>query len=95
MIQITDIPTEQNTAATDALLAILRFIITGEVYKSGEGIDLKKTRIWTWYSVTYSCFGTWCSCSWISDEQAHKTCTMAAFKSIAYTHHLPICRRVV
>jgi hypothetical protein len=48
MIQITDIPTEQTTAATDALLAILAFVIMVKVYKSGEGIDLKKTRIWTW-----------------------------------------------
>jgi hypothetical protein len=48
MLQITDIPTEQTTAATDLLLAILAFIVTLRVYKSGKGIDLIKTRIWTW-----------------------------------------------
>ena len=46
MLQITDIPTEQTTAATDLLLAILAFIVTLKVYKSGKGVDLKKTRIW-------------------------------------------------
>ena len=48
MLQITDIPTEQTTAATDVLMAILAFIITLKVYQSGKGIDLKKTRIWMW-----------------------------------------------
>ena len=46
MLQLTDIPTEQTTAATDALLAILAFIITIKIYQSGKGVDLKKTRIW-------------------------------------------------
>jgi hypothetical protein len=48
MLQITNIPTEQTTAATDALLAILAFIVTIKVNQSGKGIDLIKTRIWTW-----------------------------------------------
>ena len=48
MLQLTDIPTEQTTAATDALLAILAFIITVKIYQSGKGVDLKKTRIWIW-----------------------------------------------
>jgi hypothetical protein len=46
MLQLIDIPTEQTTAATDALLAILAFIITIKIYQSGKGVDLKKTRIW-------------------------------------------------
>jgi hypothetical protein len=48
MLQITDIPTEQTTAATDMVLAILAFIVTIMVHHSGKGIDLKKTRIWVW-----------------------------------------------
>jgi hypothetical protein len=48
MLQITDIPAEQTTAATDVLMAILAFIITLKIYQSGKGIDLKKTRIWIW-----------------------------------------------
>jgi hypothetical protein len=48
MLQITDIPTEQTTAATDVLLAILAFFITVKIHQSGKGIDIIKTRIWTW-----------------------------------------------
>jgi hypothetical protein len=48
MLQIIDIPTEQTTAATDVLMAILAFIVTVKVYQSGKGIDLKKTKIWIW-----------------------------------------------
>jgi hypothetical protein len=48
MLQIIDIPTEQTTAATDVLMAILAFIVTVKVYQSGKSIDLKKTKIWMW-----------------------------------------------
>jgi hypothetical protein len=48
MLQITDIPTEQTTAATDVLLSILAFIISLRVFQSGKSIDLNKTRIWIW-----------------------------------------------
>ncbi|MGD0341248.1 MAG: hypothetical protein ABSA76_06040 [Bacteroidales bacterium] len=48
MLQIINIPTEQTTAATDVLMAILAFIITLKVYRSGKGVDLKKTKIWIW-----------------------------------------------
>jgi hypothetical protein len=48
MLQITNIPNEQTTAATDVFLAILAFIITVKIYLSGKGVDLKKARIWIW-----------------------------------------------
>ncbi len=48
MLQIIDIPTEQTTAATDVLLAILAFIVALKVNNTGKNIDLKKTRIWVW-----------------------------------------------
>lgn len=48
MIQIIDIPTEQTTAVTDVLMAILAFIVTLKVYRTGKNIDSKKTRIWMW-----------------------------------------------
>lgn len=48
MLQIIDIPTEQTTAATDVLMAILSFIVTVKVCQSGKAIDLKKTKIWMW-----------------------------------------------
>ena len=48
MLQITGIPAEQTTAATDVLMAILAFIVTVKVYQSGKSVDLKKTRIWMW-----------------------------------------------
>jgi len=48
MLQIIDIPTEQTTAATDVLLAILAFIVAIKVYRTGRAVDLKKTRIWVW-----------------------------------------------
>lgn len=48
MLQIINIPTEQTTAATDVLLAILAFVVTVKVYKSGKSVDLKKTKIWVW-----------------------------------------------
>jgi hypothetical protein len=47
MLQITVIPTEQTTAATDVLLSILAFIVTVKINRSGKGIDIIKTRIWT------------------------------------------------
>jgi len=48
MINIIDIPTEQTTAATDVLLAIIAFIVTLKVYKAGKEVDMKKARIWVW-----------------------------------------------
>jgi len=48
MPQFIDIPTEQTTAATDVLLAILAFIVAVKVYQSGKNTDLRKTRIWVW-----------------------------------------------
>lgn len=45
---IIDIPTEQTTAATDVLLAILSFIVAIKVYQTGIHIDKIKTRIWVW-----------------------------------------------
>jgi hypothetical protein len=47
MLQITGIPTEQTTAATDVLLAIIAFFVTVKTNQSGKGIDIIKTRIWT------------------------------------------------
>jgi hypothetical protein len=48
MLKIIDLPTEQTTAATDLLMAILAFFIMLKIYQSGKGVDLKKTRIWIW-----------------------------------------------
>jgi len=48
MLQIIDIPTEQTTAATDVVMAILALIVTIKVYNTGKDIDFKKTRIWMW-----------------------------------------------
>jgi hypothetical protein len=48
MVQFIDIPTEQTTAFTDVILAILAGIITLKVYKAGRDIDRRKTRIWVW-----------------------------------------------
>lgn len=41
-----DIPTEQTTAITDVILAIVSFFMTISVFKSGYKTDLLKTRIW-------------------------------------------------
>lgn len=41
-----DIPTEQTTAITDIILAIVSFLIAFSVFKSGYKTDLLKTRIW-------------------------------------------------
>ncbi len=46
MLQIIYSATGQTTAITEALMAILAFIVTLKVYQSGKGIDLKKTKIW-------------------------------------------------
>ena len=48
MIQFIDIPTEQTTAATDVIMAVLAFIVTLKVYKSGKDVDISKTKIWVW-----------------------------------------------
>ncbi len=48
MIHIIDIPTEQTTAATDILMAVLAFIVTLKVYRTGKSIDSRKTMIWVW-----------------------------------------------
>ncbi len=48
MPHFIDIPTEQTTAATDVVMAILAFIVTLKVYQSGKHKDIKKTRIWVW-----------------------------------------------
>ena len=48
MLQIIDIPTEQTTAATDVLMALLAFFVTLKVYKAGKDVDSKKTMIWVW-----------------------------------------------
>lgn len=48
MLQIIDIPTEQTTAATDVVMAILALIVTIKVYNTGKDIDFKKARIWMW-----------------------------------------------
>lgn len=48
MPHFINIPTEQTTAVTDVLLAILAFVVALKVYHSGRNIDLKKTRIWVW-----------------------------------------------
>lgn len=48
MPHFIDIPTEQTTAATDVIMAILALIVTIKVNQAGKNIDLKKTRIWVW-----------------------------------------------
>ncbi len=48
MIQIIDIPTEQTTAATDVVMAIIALMVTIKVYQYGKDIDRKKTMIWVW-----------------------------------------------
>ena len=48
MIQIIDIPTEQTTAATDVVMAIIALLVTIKVYQYGKDIDRKKTMIWVW-----------------------------------------------
>jgi hypothetical protein len=48
MVQFIDIPTEQTTAATDVVLSILAFIVALKVYKAGNDVDSRKTRIWVW-----------------------------------------------
>jgi hypothetical protein len=48
MVQFIDIPTEQTTAATDIVLSVLAFIVALKVYKAGNNVDSRKTRIWVW-----------------------------------------------
>jgi len=48
MLEIINIPTEQTTAATDVIMAVLAFIVTLKVYKSGNDVDISKTKIWVW-----------------------------------------------
>jgi hypothetical protein len=48
MLKIIDIPTEQTTAATDVIMAILALIVTIKVYQTGKDVDFRKTRIWMW-----------------------------------------------
>ena len=48
MLEIINIPTEQTTAATDVIMAVLAFIVTLKVYKSGKDVDISKTKIWVW-----------------------------------------------
>lgn len=48
MPHFINIPTEQTTAATDVMLAILAFVVARKVYRYGRYTDLKKTRIWVW-----------------------------------------------
>lgn len=48
MIQIIDIPTEQTTAATDVLLAVISFFVARKVFQTGHRIDPQKTKIWVW-----------------------------------------------
>ncbi len=45
-MQFIDIPTEQTTAITDILLAIVAFYVAYSVFISGKNIDVIKTRIW-------------------------------------------------
>jgi hypothetical protein len=44
----TDIPTEQTTAVTDIILALLALIVSMIVCYTGHRRDPKKARIWTW-----------------------------------------------
>jgi len=46
-MQFINIPTEQTTAITDILLAIVSFIIVISIFRIGNRIDVFKTRIWT------------------------------------------------
>ena len=48
MIQIIDISTEQTTAFTDVLMAILATFVALRVRNMGKEIDRVKTRIWVW-----------------------------------------------
>jgi hypothetical protein len=45
-MQIIDIPTEQTTAATDILLALVSALGAIWIYRSGHPTDRKKTTIW-------------------------------------------------
>lgn len=45
-MNIIDIPTEQTTAATDLVLAILASVIAYGTYKLGKPVQAQKTRIW-------------------------------------------------
>lgn len=45
-MNIIDIPTEQTTAATDLVLAILAAVIAYGTYKLGNSVQPQKTRIW-------------------------------------------------
>jgi len=43
-----DIPTEQTTAATDAILAVVAAFICIQTYKTGQSSSPQKGRIWAW-----------------------------------------------
>lgn len=45
-MQFIDIPTEQTTAITDLLLAIITGYVIASIYRSGKKVDVNKTRIW-------------------------------------------------
>ncbi len=45
-MQFIDIPTEQTTAITDVLLAIVALYVTFSIYYVGKKVDIIKTRIW-------------------------------------------------
>ncbi|MEI6575730.1 MAG: hypothetical protein WCO63_06075 [Bacteroidota bacterium] len=47
-MHIIDIPSEQTTAFTDIMLAVISFSIARMVYKTGNQNEPKKTAIWTW-----------------------------------------------
>ena len=45
---IIDIPTEQTTAATDVILAIVALIVCIATYRSGKESNPRKGKIWAW-----------------------------------------------
>jgi hypothetical protein len=47
-MSITDIPTEQTTAVTDLILAVLALIVSFIIYNIGYPRNLKKARLWVW-----------------------------------------------
>ncbi len=48
MVNFIEIPTEQTTAATDVVLALVALVVCVLTFKAGKQFNPKKGKIWTW-----------------------------------------------